>query len=89
VKESLKLISGVSSTVKRESGEMRDENTEILSAVEGLRRISRNVLEAVDAVNAQTGTIAEATAALLESNEKTNTVINQLEQLVSGYRLSS
>jgi len=88
LKDSLELMDGVSNTVSRESREMRAENGEILSAVEGLKKVSRNVLDAVEEVNTQTGTIAGAAAALLESNEETNTVINQLEKLVSGYELS-
>jgi methyl-accepting chemotaxis protein len=88
LKESLELMNGVSNTVSRESREMRAESREILSAVEGLKEVSRNVLDAVGEVNNQTGTITEAAEALLESNEKTNTVISQLEKLVSSYKLS-
>jgi len=88
LKDSLELMDGVSNTVSRESREMRTENGEILSAVEGLKMVSRNVLDAVEEVNTQTGTIAAAAAALLESNEETNTVIDQLEKLVSSYELS-
>ncbi len=89
LKDSLELMNGVSSTVSRESNGMRAENRDILIAVEGLRQVSRNVLEAVEEVNTQTRTIGKAASALLKSNDKTNTVINQLEQLVSGYKLSS
>ncbi len=88
LENSLEMMNSVSSTVSRESNEMRAENREILIAVEGLKKVSRNVLEAVDEVNTQTGTIGRAASELLDSNDKTNIIIDQLEQLVSGYELS-
>lgn len=88
VNGSLELMSEVSSNVSRGSEEMRFGNGEILTAINELRTVSQNVLDAVDEVSNQTTTIDEAAKALLGSNTETNTVIGQLEKLVSGYRLT-
>lgn len=86
---SLELMNEVSSTVSRGSEEMRAGNGEILTAVIELRSVSQNVLDAVDEVSVQTATIDEAVKALLGSNTETNTVIGELDRLVSGYKLSA
>ena len=87
--DSLELMSHVSDTVSRGSNEMKAGNKEILTAVNELRDVSMKVLDAVDEVTVQTGTIGAAASALLGSNAETNLVIGQLEKLVSDYKLSS
>lgn len=64
----------------------------VFASISELRSVSQNILDAVDAVDevsAQTATINEAAKALLGSNTETNTVIGELDKLVSGYKLSA
>jgi methyl-accepting chemotaxis protein len=88
VQDSMRTMEQINGMVYQGSNEMRQGNGEILTATTLLRNVSRDVLEAVREISAQTKLIAEASESLLHSNEKTDTVVGAIRELVGSVRTS-